>query len=220
MNISKINCTPISPKSVSFGNSDEYENYSTSEIPEDGFSKSSMTEEQKLDALNGAYKEVVSKAPQSKVGKVLGNVTAIGLTAASFALVGTRFIKKFLSEAKVTKLVRDMQEAVISDKGFKAAENLTKKATGLVSSIKSPKLQGMLKGLPEMPNRVMEAVFNFDLGKVPKIFTRATQVATGAIGAAVATKDRDGDGQSDIKEKAVGAFKAADAVGSVVLGLS
>ncbi len=220
MNISKINCTPISPKSVSFGNSDEYENYSTSEIPEDGFSKSSMTEEQKLDALNGAYKEVVSKAPQSKVGKVLGNVTAIGLTAASFALVGTRFIKKFLSEAKVTKLVRDMQEAVISDKGFKVAENLTKKATGLVSSIKSPKLQGMLKGLPEMPNRVMEAVFNFDLGKVPKIFTRATQVATGAIGAAVATKDRDGDGQSDIKEKAVGAFKAADAVGSVVLGLS
>lgn len=220
MNISKINCTPISPKTVSFGNSDEYESYGVPESLEDGFHKSSMTEEQKLDALNGAYKEVVSKTPQSKAGKVLGNVTAIGLTAASFALVGTRFIKKFVSEAKVSKIAKDLQEAVISDKGIKFADDLTKRATDLVASIKNPKLQGLIKGLPELPNKAMEAIFNFDLGKVPKIYTRATQVATGAIGAAVATKDRDCDGQSDIKEKAVGAFKAADAVGSVVLGLS
>lgn len=218
MDITNISCTPISPKSVSFGDSESFEEQAVAkDIPTDDFTPSKMTEDEKLAALNSAYTEIKGKQTDSKLAKALGNIATLGLTAASFAVVGTRLVKKLLPEVKVTKLVQQLQESIISDKGIKFAEGLNATAAKIASHIKHPKLAGLAGAIQGAPGKVIDAVFNFDLDKTPKIFTRASQLATGAVGVAVAAKDKDGDGKSDLREKAVGTFKAADAIGSVLL---
>lgn len=216
MNISKINCTPISPKMISFGDSELEEKPINTETPDDEFAPSAMTEDEKLDKYKELYNQIQEKAPKNTAGNIASKFAAIGLTAASFAVIGTKLFKKILPDVKIEKCATKIKDVLASEGGLKRTEDIKGFFARLTKRLEGKKGQSVAASIETAVSAGLDKLKNLDPKKMKASIETVSKAAGGITGGVVAMQDKDKNGRSDLEQKVKGAVSIVDKAGDAL----